>query len=359
MRNSIRAGALAGAAFVVALAGAGPAHARSSQLLSKVGDGLPGRAAAADVVTGRRRVSLRVAMRKERLCYDLGSLQRERLGEARIRSRRPGHRGFAALTLFDGKHPGPRHWQRRCVQSERRVLRRLLAAPHAFSLVLSPRGTRVSLRGALGRAIGTMETHDLSQFDAWSALNGTLTPTTGLAYQGAWAAKAANGGGNIQYQRVWYDTSWRAGDSVWYGMALFIPPSLDWCWWAPIRWDDWTARRGSASHVGGVVIEGGKLKVKYGTYRSQSTVLAPVPAPRGRWFWLEVHQRLSRKPGRALTELFLDDRRVGRSRAPNTTTSRAARIRFGNVAMASNCSSSAEIYFDRVSYSGSRLGPVP
>ena len=210
-----------------------------------------------------------------------------------------------------------------------------------------------------GPPIGTLETRDLSQFDAWSLLNGSLTLTSELAYQGRWAARAANGGGDIQYQRVWYETDWRVGDNIWYGMALFIPRIEDWCWWAPIRWDNWRARLGPKADVGGVVIEGGQIYAAYGDYRGQETLIGPVPAPAGRWFWLEVHQRFSRRARGARTELYMDGVRVGRSRATNTTARHIDRVRFGNVAMSSSCSSLSAIYFDRVSYSGSRLGPQP
>ena len=70
---------------------------------------------------------------------------------------------------------------------------------------------------------------------------------------------------------------------------------------APIRWDNWRARLGPSADVGGGVIEDGRIYAAYGDYR----------------------------------------------------------IRFGNFAMSRRCSSLSAIYFDRVSYSGSRLGPQP
>jgi hypothetical protein len=101
------------------------------------------------------------------------------------------------------------------------------------------------------------------------------------------------------------------------------------------------------------------MYVDRGTYNSQSPLVGPVHVPEARWVWTEVHQRLSPIYGNALTELYLDGHLVGRSKAPNTAGRPIDHIRFGNVAMASQCSRRSTIYFDRVSVSGSPLGPLP
>jgi polysaccharide lyase-like protein len=215
---------------------------------------------------------------------------------------------------------------------------------------LAPDPRRVSGR------VGGFETGDLSEFDGWSAVNGSLTVTRRRNYEGTHAARASNNASGNQFQRVWYRVRWRNASDVWYGIALYIPRLLDWCWWSPIRWDNYLTY-GSAGDVGGVRIERGKLFLDRGDYTRQTPLIGPVAIPQGRWFWIEVHQRFSGTAGRAVSELYLDDVKRGSSTAPNSAGRVINHIRYGNVAMATRCSKRSSIYFDRVSVSRRRLGP--
>jgi hypothetical protein len=100
------------------------------------------------------------------------------------------------------------------------------------------------------------------------------------------------------------------------------------------------------------------MYVDRGTYNQQMALIGPVSIPERRWFWVEVHQRLSATAGRALTALYIDGREVGRSTAANAAGRPIDTVRYGNVAMATRCSVPSSIYFDRVSLSGEARGPL-
>jgi len=211
---------------------------------------------------------------------------------------------------------------------------------------------------AWGAGVGGFESGGFGEFDFSEASNGSLTVTSERAYDGVRSAKASNNAVGNQYQRAWYDVSWREGSDVWYGMALYIPRVSDWCWWNPVRWDNYKSF-GSSGDVGGVRIDSGSLYLDQGTYAGQSrTLIGPVAVPEARWFWLEVHQRLSGSTGSALSELFIDGVKVGSSTAANSLGRQIDMIRYGNVAMETNCSQPSSIYFDRASLTNGPLGPL-
>jgi hypothetical protein len=351
MQASRRLAGLTVAAACVGLAAAAAAPA-ATRLQASLSDE-PLRASAVGVSDGRLLATLRP--RDRRLCFHLRVWRGKRPARAVIRGRTP-KLGRVRLELFD--RPGSAA-RRGCVRPRERSLLRVMAlSPQSFSILVRKRAHGGQLRGRLGRTIGSFETHDLSQFDHWSVANGTLTTTREASYQGLWGAKASNFGGGNQYQRTWYDVDWHSGVHVWYGLALFIPGIYDWCWWTPVRWDNFKTF-GSGGDVGGVRIQSGLLYVDRGTYSFQRALIGPVQVPEGRWTWVEVHQRLSGRAGKAVTELFIDGVRRGRSTAANTRGRPIDQIRYGNVAMSSSCSEASAIYFDRVSLSGAPRGPLP
>jgi hypothetical protein len=206
--------------------------------------------------------------------------------------------------------------------------------------------------------VGGFESGGFGEFDWFSSANGSLSVSGERAYEGLLSAKASNNGVGNQYQRVWYDVSWGEGSDVWYGVALYIPRLADWCWWTPVRWDNYSSY-GGLGDVGGLRIEQGRLYLDKGTYAAQHALIGPVAIPEGRWFWVEVHQRLSADAGSALSELYLDGTRVGSSTAANSAGRPIDTIRYGVVSMATSCSQPASIHFDRVSLSNGPLGPRP
>lgn len=300
------------------------------------------------------RVRLAVQPARRRLCFRFSRRTMDQAASAAVRGLVPGRERPASLTLFKGRRR-PRSACRRGPSVA--VLRGLVRSPSSFTVVIRRGRELPPLRGRLGRALGTFETRGFGQFDAWSSANGLLSVTRQAVYSGRWAARAANEGSGNQFQRVWFNVDWRNGTNAWYGMALFVPRVTDWCWWTPIRWDNF-ATYGSAGDVGGLTIENGLMHVDQGTYASQHSLTAPVRVPEGRWFWVEIHQRLSPIGGEAATALYLNGRRVAHSNAANTAGRPIDQLRFGNVAMESGCSQRSAIYFDRVSLTGERLGPL-
>jgi len=204
--------------------------------------------------------------------------------------------------------------------------------------------------------LGSFERGNFREFDGSEAVNGSLTVTRRRSYEGRRAARATNDATGNQFQRVWYRVRWREGSDVWYGMALYIPRLLDWCWWTPMRWDNFLTY-GSAGDIGGVRISGGKLFLDRGDYTQQGALIGPLAIPQARWFWVEVHQRFSGTAGSALSELYIDGVRRGRSTAANSAGRVINHIRYGTVSLATKCSRRSSIYFDRVSVSDHRLGP--
>lgn len=245
-----------------------------------------------------------------------------------------------------------------CMRKQKR-LRRIAKKPRKFYVTLdSAELSDGVIRGRLRRVEGGFETGRFREFDDWSTANGSLSVTRKRAYEGSRAARATNDAVGNQFQRVQYDVDWREGSDVWYGVALYIPRLSNWCWWYAVRWDNWQRYR-AAGDVGGLRIERGRLYLDKGNYTDQTAVLGPVEIPEGRWFWVDVHQRLSHHAGSALNELYLDGVRMDRSTAANSSGRRISHIRYGNVAMATSCSRAASIFFDRIWLSDGPRGPLP
>jgi hypothetical protein len=213
-------------------------------------------------------------------------------------------------------------------------------------------------RGQPDRLAG-FEGKAFTEVDGRSESGGVLATTSERSYDGSRSMRATTDGttGN-QFQRLWYRVNWQTGADVWYGLALYVPDHSQWCWWRPARWDN-HALYGGAGDIGGLRIEAGALYLDVGRYGEDATqLIGPVPLAERRWIWVEVHQRLSARPGHALSEVWVDGRRVGASRKGNSFGRPVTDVRFGNVTLASECSRAGSIWFDRVSISGSQRPPV-
>jgi Polysaccharide lyase len=296
-------------------------------------------------------------MRK--LCFRLRLSEIERPTAAYIHPRGRGSK--RRVKLF--RRPGgiSHSTTKGCVKTRtEKLLGRIANRPRKFYVDLDgPDPSNRAIGGRLGRVKGDFETGNFRDFDYWSVSHGSLSVTRRRAYEGRRAARATNRAVGNQYQRVWYDVDWREGSSAWYGMALYIPRLSDWCWWNPIRWDNHQSF-GSAGDVGGLRVWRNELYLDVGRYREDpTTLIGPVAIPQGRWFWVEVHQRLSPSAGRALSELYLDGVKVGSSTAANSAGRPIDEIRYGNVAMESSCSAASSIFFDRVSLSAAQRAPLP
>jgi hypothetical protein len=225
-----------------------------------------------------------------------------------------------------------------------------LGAPAASSAGVSPLAT--TLEGGFG------------DFSQTNVSTGTLGLSTDRAFDGTTSAFATyNGGGSNGYSRGIWNVNWQDGEDVWFGAAYFLPPGflsdvqgqVD-----LVRWDNWVSHPNDTDW-GGVSIYGSDHRarlLRFGAGRENDTLVGPLELPVGRWFTLEVHERLSDGPG-ALSELYVDGVLVGRSARPNTYGRAIQRIRYGIVAIAEDAQRRPlDLWFDRATAGPEAADPV-
>ncbi len=201
------------------------------------------------------------------------------------------------------------------------------------------------------------------EFDQVNASTATLTLDTTRAYQGVQSAKAAFQGGANGYSRGIYNVNWVDGDDVWYGGAFYLPTGFKASMQGQVdllRWDNWTVDPTNTDRSGIVIYNSDKkariLRQKLGV--EQVPLAAPFDLPEGRWFWIEVHQKLSKGAG-ALSEVFLDGTKVASSTDPNTYGRGVTRLRSGIVAVdASRQTTPLTLWFDRATLSTTQVAPL-
>lgn len=227
-----------------------------------------------------------------------------------------------------------------------------LFAPAAAQATVVPRTASISA--------GT-----LTEFSQATQLNAVVGATTEQAYDGAYSAKSVYGGGGLNaYARGHFDVDWQSGDDVWYGAAYYLPTGFKAAMQnevALMRWDNWPSYQDGSGDIGGIVIWGSdkKARLKLGTYAgsTEKIIVGPFDVPEGRWFWIEVHQKLGTSG--ALSEVYLDGALIGRSTAANTAGRTIERIRYGLVAQGGSSQTKAlELFFDRAHVDTSQLGPI-
>jgi hypothetical protein len=209
-----------------------------------------------------------------------------------------------------------------------------------------------------------LETGDFSEFSTPDVADGELLNTAGSAYDGRRSGRATYcGGGANGYARGVFSVDVRPGQDVWYGAALMLPPGFRQSLQGEVdllRWDNF-GLFGAGGDYGGVVVFGSDRRARLlrGRYSGHGTSIAGTfDLPEGRWFWLEVHQRLS-TGGDARNEVFVDGRRVGASHEPNSFGRPIDRIRYGIVAIhAGQQTRNVTVYFDRASVSRRRVGQL-
>jgi hypothetical protein len=192
-----------------------------------------------------------------------------------------------------------------------------------------------------------------AEFSQTNALTGTLSLADDRAYEGSRSAHATYAGGaDNGYARGIWDVDWSDGDDVWYGGAYYLPVGFHQSVQGQVdllRWDNW-ASNPDATDWGGVSIYGSDRRarlLRFGAGRDNDTLVGPFDLPEGRWFWLEVHQRLDHS-GNAVSEVYLDGTMVGSSTKPNTYGRGIDRIRYGIVAIAAGSQAKPlEMWFDK------------
>lgn len=241
------------------------------------------------------------------------------------------------------------------------LTRRLLTAAIALVAALA---SAVPAHAAVADRAASMDGGGLARFDQLNTAFGALTVADRASYDGRRAAHAQIDGGGNAYSRGLFNVDWRDGDEVWYGAAFLLPHGFIDAMQGQVdllRSDNWPTDPTTTDRSGVVIWHGdGRahlIRQKLGV--EERTLAKPFRLPEGRWFWLEIHQRLSRGSG-ALSEVFVNGRRVARSTAPNSYGRGVQRLRAGIVAVdAARQQRALDLYFDRVSISshGPR-GPV-
>jgi len=210
--------------------------------------------------------------------------------------------------------------------------------------------------------LGTFEPGAFGEFDGHSAESGAIVPTTERAYDGTHSAKASyNGSGDNGFARTWFEVHFNDGSDIWYGGAFYIPSKKAMpCWYSLMRWDNYITY-GSGGDVGGIEIStSGRARLMRQDYSADNyaVLTREFDMPEGRWFWLEVHQRLSDRDGSALNQVFLDGRLVGASDKANSRGRVVNEVRHGLVALAGECAPAGSIFLDRASVSDRMRGPL-
>jgi hypothetical protein len=225
-----------------------------------------------------------------------------------------------------------------------------------LGLAPAPAGASVLSRQAL------LENGTFTEFDQTNTSVGTLANVTTRAYEGTHSAHATySGGGSNGYSRGLWNVSWQEGDEVWYGAAYFLPVGFKTAMQGQvdlIRWDNW-ATDPTTTEKSGVVIYGSDkrarlVRIKQGV--EEVALSSAFDLPEGRWFWLEVHQRLSSTGG--LNEVYVDGVRISSTTAKNSYGHQVDRVRYGIVAMASGSQTNPlELWFDRAAVGTTATGP--
>jgi len=206
----------------------------------------------------------------------------------------------------------------------------------------------------------TLEAGGFAEFSQTNVESGSLALSTGHAYEGATSARAVyRGGGANGYSRGIWNVNWDNGEDVWFGAAYYLPAGFHANIQGQVdlvRWDNWLSRPNDTDW-GGVSIYGSDHRarlLRFGDGRPNDTLVGPFDLPEGRWFTLEVHERLSGGAD-AFSELYMDGRLVGRSHKPNTYGREIQRIRYGIVAIAEDDQRRPlDLWFDRAT-----AGPQP
>ncbi|MEA2347522.1 MAG: Polysaccharide lyase [Thermoleophilaceae bacterium] len=209
-----------------------------------------------------------------------------------------------------------------------------------------------------------LENGGFSEFDQTNAAGGTLTNTTEAAYQGAHSAKASyTGAGENGYSRGIFNANYKDGDDLWYGAAYYLPPGFKASMQGQVdllRWDNYTVDPNQTDRSGIAIYGSDKkarlVRAKLGV--EQVPLVGPFDLPEGRWFYLEVHQRLGTK--NAVSEVYLDGKKVGSSTQANTYGRPVTRVRYGLVAMAAGVQTKPlSLWFDKATMGSTSSSTVP
>jgi hypothetical protein len=190
------------------------------------------------------------------------------------------------------------------------------------------------------------------EFDATSESSVSVSSAGGER----WAEAVYSGGGANGYARGQFEVAWRAGETVTYSGAFYLPSGFTSAIQGQValmRWDNWPTYQDSGD-VGGIVIQhfdkrAWLVRGRYGG--EQVALVGPMALPEGRWFTLTVTQRLS--TASPYSQVSLDGELVGASIAQNFYGRAVDRVRFGLVAITAGAQTNPlSLRFDEVWVSG-------
>ena len=209
---------------------------------------------------------------------------------------------------------------------------------------------------ALRRGPGVERLGDFeSGFGVWDGGGPNVMPSPGatverdtdLAFDGSAGARAftPGGSGNKYARTLWGGSSGDAealdfgeGEDFSYGMALYLPRGFYanmQSYFVPMRWDNFGVANVSRSGLG-MYADGALRLFREREGIEEQVDLLPrskVRLTEGRWHQLSVRQKLSSHDGRAVNELRVNGRLVGRSTSANYYGEPVSAVRYGIVAV--------------------------
>ncbi len=206
--------------------------------------------------------------------------------------------------------------------------------------------------GAVVRRSARLDGASWREYDQVNTNSGSLAHDRTGAYEGRASARATYTGGGNGFARGIFNVRWPLGDDVWFGAAYYLPRNFNHAQQGQVdllRWDNYGAL-GTWNHRSGVVIHrNGRANLMRMMFGVENVNIGPsFRLPKGRWFWLEVHQQLGDRDGTAVNEVFLDNRLVSSSTTPNMYGTAVDRVRFGIVAVdAERQKRKLTVWFDR------------
>lgn len=216
----------------------------------------------------------------------------------------------------------------------------------------------------VGGRVASFEDGTLKEFDVTNLSgNGRATVGTSRAYNGTRSVKFSKLSGATGFARGIFTGSLASNADFWYGGAYYVPSTFKSSLQGGVdilRWDNYGTYQ-DAGDFGGVRVSSydkkGRLVV--GKLSGAATQLgAEFTVPSDRWFWLEVHQKLSATSGSAVSEVYIDGQKVSSSTSANSYGRGIDRLRSGIVTTTSAQTNALELWNDRVSLTSKARGPV-
>ena len=165
------------------------------------------------------------------------------------------------------------------------------------------------------------------------------------------AAKIVTNGGNAgcSCPRMTYDKlpNGKPGDDIWIGASYLIPDPSKLTWSRMFNLAHYVS--GDTNWYLGLTTRGdaGNMHLAFAPYHGSETDIVPAqPIPANRWFDVDVHLKLSPTDGQALTQLFVDGKKVAESTTANMLNSSPLTFYNGGLTY-SNQGVDTTVYFDR------------